>query len=101
MIKTITLNGHTFEVHRIKYAKVENLERYSGRWLNDCYTNPSTTKQEIFKEWLEWAWLNDVEYFGVSGYNTYSFSLQGLVQHLGHTYILAITSTSNKAYIID
>ena len=101
MNKTITLNGHTFTVHRSKYAKVENLHRYAGRWLTDCYANPSTTKQAIFKEWNEWAWLNDVEYFGVSSYNAHRFSLQGLVEHLGHTYILSITSTSNKAFIID
>lgn len=101
MSKTIVLNGHTFTVHKSKYAKVENLQRYSGRWLNECYSNPSTAKQEIFKEWLEWAWLNDVEHFGVSSYNTFGFSLQGLVEHLGNTYILEITPKHNRAYILN
>ena len=101
MSKTITLNGHTFTVHKSKYAKEESLHRCSGRWLDDCYTRPSKAKQEIFKEWLEWAWLNDVEHFGVSSYNTFGFSLQGLVSHLGHTYILNITPNYNRAYILD
>ena len=100
-MKTITLNGIEFSVHRSKYAKVENLERYAHRWLTDCYANPSKSKKEIFKDWSEWAYLNDVEYFGVSSYNTFGFSLQGLIQHLGHTYVLSITPKSNKAYIID
>ena len=100
-MKTIRLNGHTFEVHRSKYAKVENLQRYAHRCLNECYSNPSTTKQAIFKEWYEWAYLNDVEYFGISSFNAHRFSLQGLVQHLGHTYILSITASHNIAYLID
>lgn len=84
-MKTITLNGHTFEVHFSKYTQVENLARYAGRTIYQCYDRPSTTKVSIYKEWEEWAYLNDVQYFGVSSYSGFQFSLQGLVQHLGHT----------------
>lgn len=98
---TITLNGHSFEVHKSKYAKVENLARYAGRSLYDCYEKPSTAKQEIYKEWLEWVWLNGVMYFGVQSYSSHMFTLQGLVEHCGHTYILHITPAHNYAYIID
>lgn len=101
MKEKIMLNGQIFTVHKSKHASIENLQRYNGRWLTDCYTKPSKTKQEIFNDWLEWAYLNEVEYFGVSSYNVHRFSLQGLVEHGGHKYILHITSRYNKAYIIE
>lgn len=103
MANTIKLNGYTFTVHKSKNTEqmLEGLKRYAYRWLDDCYTNPSETKKAIFKEWNEWAYLNDVEYFGVSGYNGFHFSLQGLVTHEGHKYILHITASSKKAYIVD
>lgn len=101
MKKTILLNGRTFEVRKSKYACVENLKRYANRWLYDCYANPTPSKKAIFKEWAEWAWVNDVEYFGVSSYNKFQFSLQGLVKHEGEYYILNITSAHNIAYIVE
>lgn len=100
-MEKIRLNGHSFEVHRSKYAKVENLARYAGRTIWECYDRPSTTKVSIYKEWLDWAVLNDVQYFGVSSYSGFQFSLQGLVEHEGKMYLLAITKSANKAYIID
>ena len=99
--QTITLNGHRFEVQKSKYAKVENLARYSGRTIYDCYERPSTAKVAIYREWEEWAYLNDVQYFGVSYYNCSHFSLQGLVEHSGKLYILRITSCHNIAYEIE
>ena len=101
MGKTITLNGATFEVHRSSRISEDMLHRYSGRTLSECYTNPSKIKREIYKEWFEWAELNDIDYFGVLSYNAHRFSLQGMVEHLGHTYILIISASSNKAYMID
>lgn len=101
MKNTITLNGHTFTVHRSKYVNMDILHRYSGRTLDDCYARPSYSKQYIYKMWEEWAHLNDVEYFGVSGYNGFQFTLQGLVHQNNHTYILHITKSGNKAYIVE
>lgn len=98
---SITLNGERFEVHRSKYAKVENLARYAGRTIYQCYERPSTAKVHIYKEWEEWAYLNDVQYFGVSSYSGFQFSLQGLVEHEGKTYLLSITKSHNYAYIIE
>lgn len=100
-MEKLVLNGQEFSVHRSKYAKVDNLFRYSGRTIYDCYDRPSTTKVSIWKEWEEWAYLNDVAYFGVSSYSGWQFSLQGLVYHNDKCYILSITKSANKAYIID
>ena len=101
MKKTITLNGHTFEVHRSKYTNTLDLAYYRGRTIYDCYERPSHTKVAIYKEWEEWAYLNNVLHFGVCSYNTFGFSLQGLVDHCGHTYLLRITPTHNYAYIVE
>ena len=101
MNKTITLNGYTFTVHRSKYAKVENLHRYAGRTIYDCYDRPSDTKVSIYKMWDEWAYMNDVKYFGISSYSGFQFTLQGLVEHGGNKYILHITKSANKAYLIE
>ena len=100
-MKTITLNGVQFEVHKSKATSTVFMERYAGRSLTDCYERPSYSKQYIYKMWEEWAYLNDVEYFGISGYNGFQFTLQGMVEHEGKTYILHITKSANKAYIID
>ena len=103
MLKTIVLNGKTFTVVKSKNTDVliENLKRYAYRSIYDCYTNPSRVKVDIYKDWEIWSFLNDVKYFGVSGYNGYQFSLQGLVEHLGHSYILRITANNKVAYILD
>lgn len=101
MKKTIVLNGITFEVHKSKAISTTSLKEYAGRTIHDCYTRPSYSKEYIYKMWEEWAYLNDVEYFGVSGYNGFQFTLQGLVHHERNTYILHISKTTNKAYIVD
>ena len=101
MAKTIVLNGIHFEVHKSKAISTTFLQEYAGRTIYDCYSKPSYSKECIYKMWEEWAYLNDVEYFGVSGYNGFQFTLQGLVKHDGHTYILHITKTTQKAYIVD
>ena len=103
MGNTMWLNGRLFRVHKSKYAEdyKKDLARHAYRSIYQCYTKPSEAKVAIYKDWEEWAYLNDVEYFGVSGYSCFQFSLQGLVQHNGHTYILHITKDSNKAYIVE
>ena len=100
-MKEIYLNGHRFEVKRSKYANVESLSRYAGRTIYDCYSRPSSTKLSIYKEWKEWAYLNDIMYFGVRSYNINMFTLQGLVEYNENTYMLDITPSHNYAYLID
>lgn len=100
MSKTIVLNGVTFEVIKSKVERTTFLHEYSGRTLDDCYAKPSYSKQYIYKMWEEWAYLNDVKYFGVSGYNGFQFTLQGMIEHCGNTYVLHITKSRNIAYLV-
>ena len=100
MKKTIVLNGVTFEVHEAKEDALDFIQEYAGRTLDQCYANPSYSKKYIYKMWEEWAYLNDVQCFGVRSYNGFMFTLQGVVSHVGHRYILHITKSANKAYLI-
>lgn len=99
-MKKLEIGGKYFEVHKSKYVGIESVRRYSGRTLNECYAQPSKIKQEIYNEWFMWAYKNEVHYFGVSSYNSMTFSLQGLAEVDGQLYVLAITKTTNKAYIV-
>ena len=100
-MKRININGMNFEVHKSKYASVDSLSRYAGRTIYDCYDKPAMAKISIYNDWLKWAYENNVEYFGISSYNGFRFSLQGLIEYEETIYILNITSNSNKAYIIE
>ena len=100
MSKTITINGVDFQVIRSKTASTLYLSRYAGRTVYDCYERPSYSKTYIYNNWLEWATNAGVEDFGVRGYNGFQFTLQGKIVIDGNTYVLYITKTSNKAYLI-
>ena len=101
MRDTIEVNGMTFEVHKYKNASVGDLARYAFRDLHDCYKNPSSTKLAIFNKWALWAIETEVEYFGVCSHNTRMFTLQGLLWYRGKRYILRISPSHNRAYLID
>ena len=100
MENKIRIGGKCFEVHRSKYAKISKLAYGSGRKLHHCYYRPSTTKSQIYDKWERWAYENDVNYFGILSYNCHTFTLQGLVDVDGVTYILIITKAHNYAYIV-
>ena len=99
MANKIIIGGQWFEVHRSKYAYISQLANGSGRELHHCYDRPSTTKSYIYDKWERWAYENDVHYFGILSYNCSTFTLQGLVDVDGVTYILIITKAHNYAYI--
>lgn len=101
MSKSIKIGNETFSVHRSKYTNPNRLTYYDGRTLADCYTKPSFAKLSIYNEWLKWSVENNINHFGVSSYNTFGFSLQGLATVNGVDYVLSITPSSNKAYIVE
>lgn len=101
MSKSIKIGNKTFSVHRSKYTNPNRLAYYEGRTLTDCYTKPSATKISIYNEWLHWAVDNNITHFGLSSYNSNVFSLQGLATVDGVDYVLIITPSSNKAYIVE
>ena len=100
-MKTIEINGVTFEVHKSSMVSTVYLDRYAGRGINDCYERPSYSKKYIYNNWLEWATATGVQQFGISGYNGFQFTLQGIIEIDGVTYVLHITKSANKAYIVD
>ena len=100
-MKTIEIGGATFTVHKSKLTNLTFMQQYAGRTLAQCYERPSYSKQYIYNMWLEWAIRNDIQYFGISGYNGFQFTLQGLIEIDNITYILHITKTANKAYIVQ
>lgn len=101
-MKTITINGREFELYvpTKHIPNKDNLERYAGRSITDCYDRPSKTKSEIYYDWLQWAINSNVEMFGVSSYNSNIFTLQGYIEMDGKKYILSITKCHNIATLI-
>ena len=65
------------------------------------YTKPSTTKQEIWKEWVQWA--NDTEGvvgLHISGANCNTFSIKGWYIEEDKKYFIWITKCHNKMYLV-
>ena len=100
---TVRLNGRTFTIHNESNkgnAMLPLVQAHSGRSLWECYSRPSVTKERIYVDWCEWSILNDVKSFGVCSYNTFGFSLTGVIQYGGHDYIMYITPSYNRLYKI-
>lgn len=109
-MKTIEINGIDFEVKRPRKNKLELetvlrwVDRYAGRTIYDCYDRPSHAKQSIYDSWLNWYTEDTqdrVDYFGVSGYNCMSFSLQAIYYGDYGIYLLSITKAHNTATLIE
>ena len=110
-MKTLIINGCTFEVYKPRKNKVtlnqaiDYLERYQHRDIWDCYDKPSTTKVSIYNEWLQWYTEqgNEIDYFCVTSYNCMQFSLGALYfdNNTNTFYILSITASHNTATVID
>ena len=74
---------------------IKDCPKCTGRTLQDCYKKPSVKKQKIYNDWKKWAEENDVMSFGVSGYNSYVFSLNGIIVYEMIKYYIYITPTRN------
>jgi hypothetical protein len=110
MAKTLTINGVNFEVKTPRKNKlslesvINTLDRNAGRTIYDCYDRPSEVKLSIYNEWLDWYTGCDddtVDYFGVSSYNGFNFSLQALAEVDGYYYLISITKANNTATLIE
>lgn len=102
MEKTMRINGETFEVIRPRKYPVRLSNPHYLRDLYDCYDSPSAAKQSIYNEWYEWYRSDDrLSEFGITSYNTFSFSL-GCVfidDETGVQGYIAITPAHNRIYI--
>lgn len=101
MTKTITINGREFEVTKREYKNMCDVIRTAGRTLNYYYNRPSTTKEAINNEWFLWRCETpNINFWGVSGANTSTFSYTAHYTEGEHEYILYITRDHNRAIII-
>ena len=97
------INGMYFEI--IKPHNFYQTNILYGIGANDeifkYYTKPSTTKQEIWKEWVQWA--NDtkgVVGLHISGANCNTFSIKGWYIENDNKYFIWITKCHNKMYLV-
>lgn len=108
-MRTLTINGKDFE---LKKATMHNeggygLNHFScgGRDLYSVYTNPSSNKRAIWRQWYLWACGTNlhtdghINNFGVNTGNSYTFSIMGIYRDAnGKKYGLKITASHNVAW---
>lgn len=107
-MKTMTINGIEFEViHPRKYdprADVEAVKDCAGRDPAYYYDRPSTCKQEIFNDWLDWyADAENVSHFGICSASTNAFSISALLHDDAGDVIgvITITKAHYRIYMFD
>lgn len=104
-MKTIEINGATFEVTRPRKNKPDFNKAmcYDGRGLYNYYERPSHIKELIWAEWRNWA--NDVDgiiTFGISGANDFQFTITATyIDDFGQRWVLDITSAHNRAILAE
>ena len=108
MSRTMEINGVTFELTAPRKPKhledvIRRLDRYAHRTIWECYERPSETKESIYKKWLDWYTDQgeEIDYFGVSSYNSMCFTLQALYFDGVFYYELRITRDYNRAILIN
>lgn len=108
MTKYTTLCGVDFETIKSKKTQ-QMIDVHCERWpryssLADCYDRPSDAKRAIYDEWMQWSYdmFPDVSQFGITSYNTFDFTLGGLLfdsddNLLGY---IRITKAHNYLYLL-
>ena len=101
MKEFIEIGGKTFELQK-KHVEKGVGERMSRRTIWDCYNRPSATKENIYRNWENWAYQNNLALFGVRSYNCNVFTLECvyITANDGNLYYLEITPCNHRAYII-
>lgn len=87
------INGRYFELE-----KAEATRDYSYHTLDYFYNRPSTTKQEIYKDWCEWFASVGSLHYGVTGGNCNFFTMGGIFNWNGVDYKAVITYAHNRLY---
>lgn len=107
MRKTVkTIGGIDFKV---KYpnkpekwlSSIPERSEYEYTSIYDAYVQPSSTKVEIWQEWLEWA--DDCgAVIWISSRNSHFFTIRGRVRDtVGSCYEVYITSTRHELTPVD
>ena len=99
MKKIIEINGVSFEVE--KAIDHEPAREYTR--LEDCYANPSSTKQEIWLDWFKFfAEASDYNFeMWVSSYNCVTFTISAIATINGQRYFFYITKCHNRITVIN
>lgn len=99
-MKTITINGIDFELCKTGEINETQQAWHKRLTIDQAYSNPSTTKTEIYKEWLQFARETNASCFGISSYNCMMFTIGMYVNVGNNKYWLYITKAHNRAYKI-
>ena len=107
-MKTLEINGITFELQKYKGDLVDAYHKYLDMYLKDtrrlydCYDNPSTRKQNIYDWWLNYfrdckqkGIIESYHNCGVRSYNCMMFTLHGVFEMDGNCFIYDITPSHN------
>ena len=100
---TKDINGMTFEIIKPRTPHLYHI--LYGIGTNDeifkHYTKPSTTKQEIWKQWVQWANnTKGVVGLHISGANCNTFSIKGWYIEYNKIYYIYITKSHNRMYLM-
>ena len=103
MSKYININGEQFQVIKPRKNKPTLENPYFMRTLLDCYEKPSHRKRGIYNAWYEWYRTDDrLSEFGITSYNTYSFSLRCVFHDEEQNVhgLVSITPANNIIYVV-
>ena len=101
-MKTIEINGETFEVIRSWKYDFARKFKFTGYGLSHFYQKPSQVKKDIYEYWRKWACNADnVHYLQVRTANGRFFTLEAVymddVQVYGY---IEITKNHNRLYVL-
>lgn len=103
--KTVEINGRIFELQKQVLNKPTNWYIHNYSNLDECYTNASVYKKDIFNEWYQWyrKTTEKPSYsdFGIASYNCMYFSLQGYIWYGSEPYYFYITYAHNRIWRIE
>ena len=111
-MKTITINGVEFEVHKSNTADIRTEINHMRNWgfdsIYDAYEKPSRYNVEIWEEWLDWARNCFDENFNISrmcitGPTSKHFSIKAPIYDDNYDLrgYLWITKLHNRVYLCD
>lgn len=98
MSKTMIIGGWHFQ--RIDHRKPYSYDAGYGTTLDDVYGDYSQAKYNAWSRCKYWANNAGIEDFGVTSYNTFSFSLGGFYTdpETGEVGVIEITPCHNRIH---
>lgn len=104
MKETRTINNVVFEVKHVGVDIWKTATQVIRRVkpLDECYNKPSMRKQNIYREWIEWAYATeDIYTFDVDTFNSNIFTLSGVIEYSnGLVEVVHITPTRHILYTV-